>query len=85
MTHMEFIRNNFTVLAETANSIFFDAYGEKVAEINGYPFNCNSVEEFHELVEFWGDETFEEQPPPLTNWKKFNIIIKKGGVNNEKK
>ena len=35
MTHMEFIRNNFTILAETANAIFFDAYGEKVAEING--------------------------------------------------
>ena len=63
MTHMEFIRNNFTVLAETANAIFFDAYGEKVAEINGQPFNCNSVEEFHELLEFWGDETFEEQSP----------------------
>ena len=63
MTHMEFIRNNFTVLAETANAIFFDANGEKVAEINGQPFNCDSVEEFHELVEFWGDETFEEQSP----------------------
>lgn len=65
MTHMDFIRNNFTVLAETANAIFFDANGEKVAEINGQPFNCDSVEEFHELVEFWGDETFEEQPPPI--------------------
>ena len=60
MTHMEFIKNNFTILAETANAIFFDAYGENVAEINGQPFNCDSVEEFHELVEFWGDETFEE-------------------------
>ena len=60
MTHMDFIRKNFTVLAETANAIFFNANGEKVAEINGQPFNCDSVEEFHELVEFWGDETFEE-------------------------
>ena len=60
MTHMDFIRKHFIVLAETANAIFFNANGEKVAEINGQPFNCDSVEEFHELVEFWGDETFEE-------------------------
>lgn len=60
MTHTEFIKSNFTVLAEKENAIFFDAYGEKVAEINGQPFNCATVEEFEELVEFWGDETFEE-------------------------
>lgn len=59
MTHREFIKSSFTVLAETENAIFFEAYGEKVAEINGQPFNCDSVAEFHELVEFWGDETFE--------------------------
>ena len=60
MTHKAFIRSNFTVIAETANAIFFEAYGEKIAEINGQPFNCETLEEFHELVEFWGDETFEE-------------------------
>ena len=60
MTHMDFIRNNFTVLAETTNAIFFDANGEKVAEINGQPFNCNSVEEFHELVEFRGEDILEQ-------------------------
>lgn len=59
MTHREFIKANFKVLAETQNAIFFDAYGEKVAEINGKPFDCETVEEFYELVDFWGDETFE--------------------------
>lgn len=60
MTHREFIKSNFIVLAETENAIFFDAYGEKVAEVNSQPFNCETVEEFHDLVEFWRDETFEE-------------------------
>lgn len=59
MTHKTFIKANFNVLAETENAIFFEAYGEKTAEINGQPFDCNSVEEFHDLVEFFGDETFE--------------------------
>ena len=60
MTHLEFIKANFTVLAETKNAIFFDAYGEKCCEINGASFACRSVEEFHDLVEFFGDDTFEE-------------------------
>lgn len=60
MTHREFIKANFEVLAETANAIFFDAYGEKCCEINGVSIDCGSVEEFNELVEFFGDETFEE-------------------------
>lgn len=59
MTHEDFIRTNFKVLAETKNAIFFDADGEKVAEINGQTFDCETVEEFYELVDFWGDETFE--------------------------
>lgn len=59
MTHREFIKANFKVLAETQNAIFFDADGEKVAEINGKTFDCETVEEFHELVDFWGNETFE--------------------------
>lgn len=59
MTHEDFIRTNFKVLAETKNAIFFDADGEKVAEINGETFDCETVEEFYELVDFWGDETFE--------------------------
>jgi hypothetical protein len=60
MTHKEFIKANFEVLAETENAIFFDAYGEKSCEINGVAIDCSSVEEFNELVEFFGDETFEE-------------------------
>ena len=59
MTHREFIKANFKVLAETQNAIFFDADGEKVAEINGEVFDCETVEEFYELVDFWGNETFE--------------------------
>lgn len=58
MTHTEFIKANYEVLAETENAIFFVALGEKIAEINGEPFLCNSVEEFNELVEFFGDEDF---------------------------
>ena len=59
MTHRDFIKANFKVLAETQNAIFFDADGEKVAEINGETFDCETVEEFYELVDFWGNETFE--------------------------
>ena len=59
MTHREFIKTTFTILAETDNAIFFDAYGEKVAEINGASFDCSSVEEFYEMVETFGNDTFE--------------------------
>lgn len=60
MTHREFVKGNFEVLAETENAIFFLAYGEKCCEINGVSVDCATVEEFNELVEFFGDETFEE-------------------------
>jgi len=60
MTHENFIRSKFNVLAETENAILFEAYGELCCEINGMEINCHSVEEFYELVEFYGDETFEE-------------------------
>jgi hypothetical protein len=60
MTHIEFIRSNFKVLAETKNAIFFDAYGELCCEINGASFHCESVEEFYEMVELFGDDSFEE-------------------------
>ncbi len=59
MTHREFIKTTFTVLAETENAIFFDAYGEKCCEINGADFSCSSVEEFWEMVETFGNDTFE--------------------------
>lgn len=60
MTYMDFIRTNFKILAETENAILFDADGELCCEINGKQFDCYSVEDFYELVEFFGDETFEE-------------------------
>ena len=60
MTHIEFIKSTYTILAETTNSILFEAEGEICCEINGVSFDCNSIEEFYDLVEFFGDETFEE-------------------------
>ena len=59
MTHRQFIENNFEVLAKTENAIFFSAYGELCCEINGQSIDCNTVEEFFELVEFFDNETFE--------------------------
>ena len=55
MTHREFIKSKFEVLAETENSVFFLAYGEPCCEIGEQEFACNSVEEFWELVEFFDD------------------------------
>ena len=60
MKYMDFIRANFKILAETENAILFDADGELCCEINGKQFDCYSVEDFYELVEFFGDETLEE-------------------------
>ena len=60
MRYMDFIRANFNILAETENAILFDADDELCCEINGKQFDCYSVEDFYELVEFFGDETFEE-------------------------
>ena len=60
MTHLDYIKSTFTVLAETANAILFDAYGDLCCEINGHSFDCDSIEDFYELVDFFGDETFEE-------------------------
>lgn len=60
MTHIEFIKANFIVLAETERSIYFDAYGEKVAEIGCLSFDCDSVEEFYELIAEYGEPSAEE-------------------------
>ena len=57
--HRTFILKNFKILAVTDNAILFEAYGETCCEINGTPFACSSVEEFHEMVEMFGDDTFE--------------------------
>ena len=60
MTHRAFIKSCFTVLAETENAILFDSFGELCCEINGAEFSCQSIEEFYEMVELFGDDTFEE-------------------------
>lgn len=49
--HRNFIKANFTVLAETEHSIFFEAYGDRVAEICGASFDCETLEEFYDLVD----------------------------------
>lgn len=60
MTHREFIKSNFTVLDETPTAILFIAYGEMCCEINGAEFRCHSIEEFREMVDLFGSDTFEE-------------------------
>lgn len=60
MTHTQFIKSKFEVLAETENAILFRAYGELCCEINGQEFACSSVEEFYEMVEQFGDDDFAE-------------------------
>ena len=59
MTHRQFIKANYEVLAETENAILFIACGEMCCEINGQAFDCRSVDEFNEMVEFFGNDTFE--------------------------
>lgn len=54
------IREYCTVIAETENAILYRDGGWLYAEINGTPFSCSSTEEFFEMVNFFGDETFEE-------------------------
>lgn len=56
MTHRQYIESNFEVLAKTAKSIYFIAYGEECCEINNTEFDCHSVEEFYELVEMFENE-----------------------------
>lgn len=56
MTHRQFIESTFEVLAKTAKSIYFIAYGEECCEINNTEFDCHSVEEFYELVEMFENE-----------------------------
>lgn len=60
MTHEQFIKSNFNVLAETDNAIFFEAYGELCCEINGQGFDCHNIEEFYEMVDLFGDDDFSE-------------------------
>ena len=61
MSHIEYIFENFTVLAydSKSESILFYACGEICCEINGQEFYCSSREEFWELVDQFKGETFE--------------------------
>lgn len=65
MTHIEFLQtsNLVEVHAIKGNSVYYTDLCDNrgYAEINGGgDFPCHSLEEFEELVEFFGDETFEE-------------------------
>ena len=54
MEHRNFIRSEFKVIAENEVGIFFEAYGEKIAEIDGASYDCESIEQFRELCEDFG-------------------------------
>ena len=82
--HREMIRSNFIVLAETENAILFDAYGEICCEINGAEFSCSGVEEFYEMVELFGDDSFEEQSPTRPAARNFFKKNFKKGVDKKK-
>lgn len=60
MTHREFIRENYDVIAETPNGVYFIAEGEQCCEINGASFVCNSVQAFNDMIEMFGDDNFYE-------------------------
>lgn len=60
MTHTEFIKSKYIVLAEAKNAILFVACGELCCEINGHEFACKSISEFNELVEQFGDDDLSE-------------------------
>ena len=60
MTHTQFIKFKFNVIAETDNAILFEAYGELCCEINGAEFACSSKEEFWAMVELFGDDDFAQ-------------------------
>lgn len=60
MTHEQFIKSKFKVIAETDNAILFEAYGELCCEINGAEFACSSKEEFWAMVELFSNDNFAE-------------------------
>ena len=66
MTHLEFLLSTDLVevhaVRNGGQAVWLTDLtdGKSVAEIGGGSFPCDSLEEFEELVEFFGDETFEE-------------------------
>lgn len=65
MNHLQFLLSSdlVEVHAVKGNSVYYTdlTSGRGIAELNGGcgSFPCSSTEEFEELCEFFGDETFE--------------------------
>lgn len=59
--HFELIKRYCNVIEVVGDSaIYYKERGRGIAEINGASFSCSSLEEFHGMVELFGDDTFEE-------------------------
>lgn len=59
--HFELIAKCCKVVEVIGDSaIYYIDHGRGYAEINGADFSCCSVEEFHEMVEMFGEDTFQE-------------------------
>lgn len=59
--HFELIAKCCKVVEVVGDSaIYYIDHGRGYAEINGADFSCGSVEEFHEMVEMFGEDTFQE-------------------------
>ena len=59
--HFELIHKYCEVIEVVGDSaIYYKEHGVGYAEINGADFSCDSVEEFHEMVEMFAGEDFRE-------------------------
>lgn len=59
--HFENIKKYCKVIAVVGDkAIYYKDHGRGYAEINGASFSCGSVEEFHEMVEMFGEDNFSE-------------------------
>lgn len=56
--HFAFILNTYGILAvdEATESVLFVAEDEICCEISGMEFSCSTKQEFHELVEMFGEK-----------------------------
>lgn len=63
MTHREFIRNTYEVIAETDKGIYYkeDQY-HGYCEINGGTWPCYSLEQFRQLLEDVGEDDYTPEP-----------------------
>lgn len=66
MTHLQFLLSSDLVEVKAVRNdgkavwLIDLTDGKSVAEIGGGTFPCDSLEEFEGLVEFFGDDSFEE-------------------------